>query len=298
MCLASYAILTSIGLHAVRVDVFGAIGVKEYISDDLPYYDNPPVTEVVFGLLFKPLQKFLVPHVGVLWERFRKDFPSCSEVAPLLPVIERLDGSSGQEFEIEVPSMPRIWFSTENGDWLVQVQRDRFHFNWRKAAPDAKYPRYKVVVQEFAKHLETFRAFLQENSFGNVDPIQYELTYVNTILAGEGWDGGLSSINTVLPDFDWRSGKKKLLAPEGINWKTAFRMEDGLGRLHVTVRNGKRPTDLRDLILVELTARGMPVEKSANAMWKWFDNGRRWIVEGFTDLTNPSLHDQVWRRRQ
>ena len=66
----------------------------------------------------------------------------------------------------------------------------------------------------------------------------------------------------------------------------------------MTIRNGRRPTDMQGLVAIELTARGMTQDKSPDEMWKWFAKGRQWIVQGFTDLTNQSLQKSVWRRRQ
>jgi hypothetical protein len=34
--------------------------------ENLPKYQNPPVVEVVCGILFKPLDKLLAPHLGML----------------------------------------------------------------------------------------------------------------------------------------------------------------------------------------------------------------------------------------
>jgi uncharacterized protein (TIGR04255 family) len=283
------------GIHTLE-DLY--IVKEEYIADDLPSYEHPPVTEVVFGVIFKSLDNFLVPHVGLLWERFRSEFPVCLEMDPLMPVIE---GTGGQESAVQInlmdrPPMPRIWLRSRDEEKLLQIQRDRFHFNWKKPSDDGEYPRYRVLAPKFESHLGMLHSFVAENQLGQVEPVQYELTYVNTILAGEGWQG-IAAIQSVLPDFTWKTEAKKILpAPEAVHWRMAFPME-GQGRLHVTVRSGKRPNDMKDLLLVELTARGMPKDASPDSMWRWFALARKWIVEGFTELTNPELHKNVWVMR-
>src|SRR5206468_7988683 len=112
------------------------------VGTRLPDYENPPVTEVVCGMSFKPVQ-LQIPHIGLFWERCREEYPTCQEVAPLLPVIERFgeeDTSEAQVFN-EVP-LPRVWFIHRQDTGIIQLQRDRFLHNWKKGKPTDAYPRY------------------------------------------------------------------------------------------------------------------------------------------------------------
>lgn len=102
-------------------------------TESFPDYDNPPLTEVVCGILFQNLESFLTPHVGLLWEKFKLDYPYCQEVAPLAPAIEQFGESLDVEFDlIDIPPLPRVWFLNENGSEIIQIQRDRFLHNWKK----------------------------------------------------------------------------------------------------------------------------------------------------------------------
>jgi hypothetical protein len=146
--------------------------------------------------------------------------------------------------------------------------------------------------------LTTFEEFLKENQLEEIRPVQYELTYVNHIPQGEAWDT-LGNIKNVFPDFTWRSeGNRFLPVPEVMNWQTSFILPEQCGRLHASIRLGKRRTDRHPIILFELTARGVSPERSKAAMWRWFNLAHEWIVRGFTDLTSDKLHKSVWRRRQ
>lgn len=116
-------------------------------SKFLPEYDNPPITEVVCGVLFKPVVNLLVPHIGLLWEKFKAEYPLCKEVAPLTPMIEQFETAQGLGFEItEIPPLPRIWFLQTNDNGIIQIQRDRLLYNWRKIRMDDEYPRYHKVL--------------------------------------------------------------------------------------------------------------------------------------------------------
>ena len=104
---------------------------------ELPEFEKPPVIEVVCGVLFKPLESMLAPHLGVLWDRFKAQYRTCQEVAPLAPIVERFDESPGVELAIsDKPPLPRIWFIHESETGIIQVQRDRFLHNWKKVRPE------------------------------------------------------------------------------------------------------------------------------------------------------------------
>jgi hypothetical protein len=46
---------------------------------DLPDFTNPPVTEVVLGVQFNSIERFLAPHVGLFWQRLVPEFPDVEE---------------------------------------------------------------------------------------------------------------------------------------------------------------------------------------------------------------------------
>jgi uncharacterized protein (TIGR04255 family) len=266
----------------------------------LPDYDKPPVNEVVCGIQFQPLKAMTMPYLGVLWQKFRLDYPKCREVAPLVPAIERFDEQPAEDlnpFGDTFPS-PRIWFETADGNGLIQVQRDRFLHNWKKERVDDEYPHFKHVITRFQECLMTFEQFLQENKLEEILPTQYELTYTNHIDVGFGWRD-LSEIGSVFPDFNWRASEQRFLpVAEAINWQTIFTLPERAGRLRVSMRSAKRRSDGRPTILLELTARGITSESSRAAMWSWFDLAHKWIVCGFTDLTSDMMHKEIWRRKR
>ena len=270
-------------------------------SESLPKYENPPVIEVVCGVLFKPIATMLVPHFGLLWEKFKPDYPSCQEVAPLPPVVERFDETAGSTLEFELTDkllIPRIWFVHTNGNGIIQVQTDRFLHNWRKVRPQDEYPHYHHVIEMFRDHLAKFESYLREAKLGTVEPLQYEMTYVNHIPRGDGWTT-FNDIGKVFPDFAWRGGTQRFMsAPEGINWRTTFVLPNRAGRLHVTIRHAIRPHDKHPILLFELTARGVGSDKSQEATWSWFDLAHEWIVRGFADLTGEEVQQNIWGRKQ
>jgi len=268
-------------------------------SSDLPDYENPPLIEVVCGVLFRPIKGLLAPHLGLLWQKYSPPYSGCQEVAPLAPLREQLEGEGAKPAELEfgeVPPLPRVWFVHEKGRGVIQVQRDRFLHNWRKLDPADEYPRYHNVIGLFRGHLETLEGFLAEKGLGEISPLQYEMTYINLIPVGEGWTS-LADIGAVLPDLSWRSNADRFLPSfEGCGYHAGFLLPNRAGRLHVVLRTGRAKQDGRPVLQLELTTRGMGADTSRAVMWNWFDLAHEWIVRGFTDLTGGGFQQQVWKR--
>lgn len=269
-------------------------------SRNLPNFEKPPVAEVVCGIQFKELRSLLAPHLGLLWERFKPEYPKCQEAPPLAQTLERFNDQPSPSIDAgftDKPPLPRVWFLQTQGNGLIQVQRNRFLHNWRKIHPDDEYPHYDTVIEMFCERLSTFTDFINETSLGTINPLQYELTYVNHILDGEGWNS-FRELGKVLPDFDWRNDAKRFLPQsQDLNWRTSFDLPEREGRLHVAARSAKRREDNLPILLFELTVRGMPRDSSRDAMWKWFDLAHEWIVCGFADLTSDYMHTNIWRRK-
>ncbi|NUQ45985.1 MAG: TIGR04255 family protein [Phycisphaerae bacterium] len=256
------------------------------------------MVEVVCGVQFRPLEGMLAPHLGVLWDRIRTEYPTCQEVAPLAPAIEHFDDSASMELAIsETPPLPRIWFIRRDETGVIQVQRDRFLHNWRKMSGTDPYPRYANVVRQFRAHLGVFDSFVADCAWRPIEPLQYELTYVNHVPISGGFES-LGHVGNVLPDLSWRDGAGRFLpVPERVNWHSSFLLPNNAGRLHVIVRNTVRRDEHQPILLLELTARGFATDKSRNEMWKWFDVAHEWIVRGFADLTDERYQADMWRRQ-
>jgi len=267
------------------------------VSQPLPEYEKPPVEEVVCGVLFEPIRDFQLPHFGLLWEKFRKEYPRFQEVAPLAPVIERFEETPSTEIEPPELPLPRLWFLHDEGR-IIQVQRDRFLHNWRKQQPTDEYPRYDLVFQMFRNHLSIFLGFLDEFQLGPFVPRQYEMTYVNVIPQGEGWETA-DDVNKFFPDFAWRSRKGRFLPdPIGINWRMTFPLPDQAGRLHMNIQSGRRFPDKHRILRFEITARGIGADTSPEARQGWFDMAHEWIVRGFADYTGIQVQQNIWGRKE
>ena len=272
--------------------------MSEARLNDLPDYDRPPLNEVVCGIHFERLDRLLNPYLGVLWDKYKSEYPYCQEVAPLMPIIERFDRPSTQRGELlDIPSLPRTWFVHSNENEIIQVQRDRFLHNWREVRPEDVYPRYRKIFETFREQLLKFTDFLKEYDLGVVKPLQYEMTYVNLIIQGEGWES-YSDIGQVFTNFILPAAENGFLPlPDNINWQTSFALPNRVGRLHAKIQSGERRSDKRPLFRFELTARGLGEYTALGTMNDWFDMAHEWIVRGFAELTTLQIQKNVWGRK-
>jgi uncharacterized protein (TIGR04255 family) len=271
-------------------------------QSSLPDFAAPPVTEVALSVQFDPLTVLRTPHLGLLWQDFRDRFPKTEEHSPLPPVIEKFGliglAPIGVRFEA-TPPVPRCWFLNEAGTKLIQVQQDRFVHNWRKIGQGDEYPRYEQIRQTFETELGIFCQFLAREQLGELAPNQCEVTYVNQILSGRGWEkhGQLGEVVTM-----WTShhSDEFLSEPEDVHLAVRYVIPDStgnpLGRLLVNVEPAYRVSDGTPIFVLQLTARGKPDGEGVEGVLKFFDRGREWIVRGFASMTSPLIH-KIWERR-
>jgi hypothetical protein len=176
-------------------------------------------------------------------------------------------------------------------------RHSRFHHNWRKINPEDEYPRHKKVLELFHDRLETFLNFLTENGLGELQFKQFEFTYVNHILAGNGWDT-VADIGKIFPDISWRGQEYRAAGqPQDIFWGGAFSLPEGAGQLRVTVRNARRITDNQPILFFELTARGRGKEPPLDDVRSWFEMAHGQIVRTFDDLVDIEFQKAHWGRK-
>ncbi|MDG3008440.1 TIGR04255 family protein [Paludisphaera mucosa] len=262
------------------------------------HFEAPPINEVVCGLSFDPVKELLAPYLGLLWERYKPAFSTCQELPPLPTVFETATGTGGEpEFQIlDLPPLPRIWFEETEGNGLIQVQRERFHYNWRRKSDDDEYPHFESVFALFKEKLDAFRDFLRELRPEELTPKQLELTYVNHIDFSLGLDSVID-MGKVFSDFSWKRHEGRL-EPESANWRLAFRFPNGQGRLHVNVRSAMRISDSKPIILFDLTARGIGDDRTQKGIDTWFRDAHDSIVRAFVELTTRDMQEAVWRQKK
>jgi uncharacterized protein (TIGR04255 family) len=262
---------------------------------DPPDFRDPPVVETVLSVQFDRLTAARTAHFGLYWNEVHERFPKTEERGELQAVFEREaerpESGVGIQFEaLEAPPTPRFWFVNDDGTELVQLQRDRFIKNWRKVGEGDKYPRYERVREKFEGDFSAFRDFASRFDLGSIRINQCEVTYINHIVAGEGWTAhsDISKVFTV-----WRQPITPFPGQaHDLTFRAKFPILDSegtfVGRLHATMQSVVRLKDNAPMFVFDLTARGQIGDGT-----DFFDLGREWIVRSFKNLTTPEMH-QVW----
>ena len=145
----------------------------------------------------------------------------------------------------------------------------------------------------FEKYWLQFAAFLKEQRLSECKSVQCEVTYVNHIPKGQGWDS-IEDWHNVFDLCGECHGQKFLPPPETRRFDRAFQLPDGRGRLHVNAAHGIRNSDGGEIISLKLTARGKPVSPKNSDVMAWLDLGREWVVRGFADITTSKMHE-MWK---
>jgi len=256
----------------------------------LPSYRKPPVNEVVCGLQFQPIDKLHIPYIGLLWNKFRRDYPRIETAQP----IAMHKGEIIADRATGLP-LPRIWFINSADDQLIQFQFDRFYFNWRRRG-ERDYPRYSYVIESFEQALNTFQNFLNEFALGELKIVEFNLAYINHIPQGQGWNI-ISETNNIFLDFIWKQGPRRFLPnPSNIAWEAEFPMPEDKGNLRAVLKKGVRTSNKTPVLILELRTNGPSKSNSRAELRKWFDSAHEMIVLGFTDMTNPDIQKSLWER--
>jgi uncharacterized protein (TIGR04255 family) len=277
--------------------------VSEKPADPLPDFDAPPINEVVLGVQSDQLN-MATPFVGLYWARVRDIYPKWEVQGALDQVIERFGerpqtiGPAAGLRVMDKPETPRCWFIDATGNRLIQLQQDRLIHNWRRINESDAYPRYWAVREGFAEEYRRLETFVKDERVGDLTPDWCEVTYINHIPRGSGWErhGELHRVFEVISSPTGRF----LPEPEQGAFAFAYRIDDDtrhpVGRLHVSAKPGIRRRDEMPLLILDLTARGQPEGKGLEGVLRFMDRAHEWIVRGFTDLTRPAMQS-LWRRR-
>jgi len=115
-------------------------------------FDKAPLSEVVGGVEFNA-PDFSSIHFGLYWQTIRDRFPTPPLDKP--PI-------GGIEIMASVPRLRRVWFESSDRKRFVQLQTDRFHYNWKGRSKEDEYPHFDVLYPCFKQEWDTFQQWWLE----------------------------------------------------------------------------------------------------------------------------------------
>lgn len=256
-------------------------------------FQRPPVIETVLGCQFEPVSS-LIP--ALFCDRVRNARPEWrdnipAETLPIEPQFERFDdieawGVSTVRLRLSAgPPVSRLQLINAQANRMIQIQPDRFHFNWLGAGGEP-YPSYAEVRPGFDDYFALLVNTASDSRLAEVTPNQWEVTYVNHIHRGTVWER---------PE-DWANlfGRSAPIAStpanlelESYSCETHFRIPPRKGRLHIHIRHARQdPPKGEELLVVTLTARG-PIAKESGydlTLQEGLDTGHEAIAAAFESL--------------
>ncbi len=252
-------------------------------------FRNPPLIEVIMGMQFSNPLNYRTLDLADFWTALdRTTFPSYTEMSPLDPYVPE----NMQVIEMSrLPKLRRIWFESEKKQALIQVQQDRFIYNWRRPVHNMEnencYPRYEKVKGSFLSYYKIFKGTMNNKNIENIIPSFLELTYVNFIDLPKN---GLYEINNIFKDIAWKTDDRCIQTPERIDHKYFFRIADLPITLTIHLSTTQSIHDGKIGLSYELSARGPFNSLSETDVIDWFDNANLWITHSFTDMTTQYMH--------
>jgi uncharacterized protein (TIGR04255 family) len=266
-------------------------------SSPLPDYATPPVVETVLGVQFDRLPGFTNAQLGAFWRSLDiAEWPSVADAPPVQPQFERFNEvakwSRGLQFQLTPIPPGRVQIKNRSGDRMIQAQNGRLHFNWLRNT-GADYPRYENVRAGFVDSYQRFAGFVDQSDVGQLQPNQWEVTYINHIPRGTVWSspddwtffGPLRGVPTI----------DGVVQAEDFTGQWHFVIPGQRGRLHIEWQhalNAMPDQPEQEIIQLTLTARGPLGSKSniVQAMLDGLDLGRETIVRTFAQLMSDTAN--------
>lgn len=249
-----------------------------------PKFLSPPINELVIGVYFKePILGFRAEHVGLFWSNLRTRYPQCSQQVPL--------GGLDIEGGGDVFPLPRFWFASENGDLLLQLQRNALLLNWRKR--EKAYPHYDAVKGEFNRVKAELDSFVRSTLAVELPSVaQCELAYIN-LFEDQEYFRDFADTKNVIPSFQPLSITGK--AVKGFQLNYVYETAADI-RVFVSIQSRLNPASNKEVLYLELKAASVLKEDSALGFDMWFDRAHEVIGEMFSDMTDRDIQLHHWKR--
>lgn len=251
-------------------------------------------------MIFEEFAQFSVGDYGLFWERIRNDFPTCTTQSPLEPLIESFGDFSpaGVKFRLVGHDvLPRCIYRSGDGGELIQLQRDRFTFNWCYV-DGSTYPHFEATLRRYRELLNKFSDFVESRGWGALIVRQCEVTNVNIVQRkqfGQSFAEAHKAFR--MPEL---APLINGLEQEHSTILTQFSIMDQeshgrpVGRLHTNLAPTRNEDSGEPAWRFDLTARSIPLS-SQGEVDSFFALARSAINSAFIASTTQLAHE-IWER--
>lgn len=261
-----------------------------------PHFKRPPIFEQAIALVFERLQNFAIVDPGLFWSEVREEFP-LSETAPRLATsVELFDSPETQVTFSALPAvqLPRTVFKTDPEGELIQLQDDKFVFNWVRSSDEAQYPRFETTSARLWELYARWSRFCSERYGATPQLKQCELTNVNVVPVKDfGEDFADMHRAFVVDPFEWKV--PGLVAETYVRQRVHRIVNEGgdaLGRLHSVISPVFGANDEKAFHF-ELTARSLPTIRTDEQAKDFFELAHIMINAAFLASVTEHMRS-VW----
>lgn len=261
-----------------------------------PYFADPPLKEVSFSVQFEPITELHIGYIGLIWDIYRDRYPIAEHADELPHNIEKFGVIHRKipkmTFHESLP-VPRMMLTSKDQQSLIQIQKDRFIFNWKKS-DNNQYPRYQSIKKCFLNEFEMFSSFLESNNLPSLEFNQVEFTYVNHI------DAENYAVHDVFKDTVHESSYSDTLELENFSFKFIHVInnhKENIGRMYTNIDKGNLVSDDSSVYILKFIARTHPLVPTLKGVIDVMDIMRSEINSCFSAITTEYMHKN-WEREK
>ncbi len=148
--------------------------------------EEPPIVEVVCGLILKPIDELDPVSLGEYWLSRRAQYPRREFKLPISASPNAIDFALGPDL-----GPIRTWLVSEDDQFIIQVQPERFYLNWRARGSD--YPRFndweggRGVLSRFLVESSAFLDFCARSLKSEPAIVGIELAKIDLLQRYRHW---------------------------------------------------------------------------------------------------------------
>lgn len=241
-----------------------------------PKFTNPPLIERAISVVFEPLPGFSIGDYGLFWSELSDEFPTSEAMDPMAAEAERFEGFRPVQVNLKLVTareLPRAAFRNAAAGELVQLQSDRFGFNWIKTSDDHRYPHSEATVERFFTLFGKFTAYAKRRGLGAINIVQCELTNVNVVAVSDVGESfaDMATVFKLAPlEYDCPNIRleHQLVGSKHVMLDDAGRP---IGRIHTLGQPSLRVPSNEEAYRLDIAARGAPIGDGVDGARKFFD---------------------------
>ncbi len=250
-----------------------------------PNFVRPPLQEQAISVVFQPISGFRIVDFGLFWSDIASGFPEVKTENPIQATVELFDTyrPTLPSFQlVTTPPLPRAMFGNPANGELIQLQHDRFTFNWAKV-DGQNYPRSERLRSRFNELFGAFQDYVHRQRLGDLQLTQCEITNLNVIPVAD-FGSKFSHLNQAIrvSDPEWNiDGLEAEIVERSVQHRILDASGAAIGRLHAVIAPVISNVDDSPGIRYELTARSGPVISSLEQANGFFEIARDAINAAF-----------------